>query len=220
MAMTEAYGSWTGNWVAEKLQSHREVVSTSLVTPNHVHVSRVEHEPILVGATAASRLDAPILRSVIDNHHDVGFVVNIPKESYIAGDAIALSSQRSIPVGGMGDLMRAISLFDVSSYVSPESKFVERGIAQHDRVRDYEQLADRLYRIERNGLVDVRVAFLNEYELTADHIRTARSRYGTFRMAVITNPNGKATSAAEAAAQSMGCQVYKWGPFLGALNRA
>ena len=60
---------------------------------------------------------------------------------------------------------------------------------------------------------------LNEYDLTADNVRNARDRYGGFSDILMTNPNGRATSAAEQAAESMGAQIYKWGEFLGRLNR-
>ena len=66
---------------------------------------------------------------------------------------------------------------------------------------------------------DLKVAMLNEYELTADHLRIARDRYGQFSVAVITNPNGEATSSAKETAQTMGVQILKWGSFFGRLNK-
>ncbi len=99
-----------------------------------------------------------------------------------------------------------------------ETEFVERGLSQHDRISSFERVHDRLYRISRSSLPDLIVAMLNEYELTADHLRTARDRYGQFSVAVITNPNGGATSSAEEAAQAMGVEILKWGPFFGRLN--
>jgi hypothetical protein len=50
-------------------------------------------------------------------------------------------------------------------------------------------------------------------------LRTARDRYGQFSVAVITDPNGGATSAAAEAAQTMGVEILKWGAFFGRLNR-
>jgi hypothetical protein len=58
---------------------------------------------------------------------------------------------------------------------------------------------------------------LNEYELSADHVRTARDRYGTFN--AILKTNGRITEAAIAAANSMGATIYMWGQLLGRLNR-
>ena len=68
-------------------------------------------------------------------------------------------------------------------------------------------------------LDDVVVVLANEYELTADHVRTARDRYGPFTDILITNPNGEPTSSSMQAAESMGAHVFKWGAFLSRLNR-
>jgi hypothetical protein len=97
--------------------------------------------------------------------------------------------------------------------------FVERGLCQHDRVLSFDRIFDRLYQIRRKGLPEITVAMLNEYELTADHLRTARDRYGQFSVAVITNPNGQATSSAEEAAETLGVEILKWRPFFGRLNK-
>ena len=90
---------------------------------------------------------------------------------------------------------------------------------QHGHISSFERVHDRLYRISRNGLPDLTVAMLNEYELTADHLRTARDRYGQFSVAVITNPNGRGTDSAAEAAQTMGVKILKWAPFLGRLSK-
>lgn len=82
-----------------------------------------------------------------------------------------------------------------------------------------ERVHDRMYMVRRSGLNDVVVVLANAYELTADHVRTARDRYGQFTDILITNPNGEPTSSAIQAAKSMGSRVSKWGAFLGRLNR-
>jgi len=115
----------------------------------------------------------------------------------VTGDALKLAAEYSTPIGGLGDPMRAVRLPDISDYVSPDVGFGERAITQHSRVQSHERLADRHYILRRHGLGDVNVVFLNEYELMADHLRTARSRYGHLDMLVMTNPNGRATSSAE-----------------------
>jgi hypothetical protein len=60
---------------------------------------------------------------------------------------------------------------------------------------------------------------LSEYELTADHIRTARDRYGNFDVAVNTNPNGTITRSASDAANSMGIEIHNWRSFFGRINK-
>jgi hypothetical protein len=60
---------------------------------------------------------------------------------------------------------------------------------------------------------------LNEYELTADHVRTAKSQYGIFDTVLLNDPNGKPTSSALQVAENMGIEILKWREFLGRLNR-
>ena len=114
--------------------------------------------------------------------------------SYWTGGALNLAHDYNIATGAYGDLLRVIDVEDVRTFQPKETEFVERGLRQHDRISSFERVHDRLYCISRNSLPDVTVAMLNEYELTADHLRTARDRYGKFSIAVITNPNGRATS--------------------------
>jgi hypothetical protein len=179
----------------------------------------MEWAPVIVGTAAAERLDASTLISLLQFEEPIHFVVNVPRESYIAGDAIALSERKSVPVGSLGDLMRAVSLPDVRKYVDKETEFITRGLRQHTRISDYHRSADRAYEISRHELPKISVVFLNEYEMTADHVRTARDRYGPFRLLVITNPNGRATTSAEGVAGSLGIEIHRWRSFLGRLNR-
>jgi len=210
---------WTGKWVAEKMKNHTEVMEVALLSPQRVELIRKLYPKIVIGTTAVDRLDANTLTPFLEGVPAVSFVVNVPKESYVAGSALQLGSKNGIGMGSFGDLMRAVLLPDVSQYVSKEIGFIERGLDQHTRVIAFERIDDRHYLLTRRHLDDVHVVFLNEYDVTADHVRTARTRYGPFTMLVITNPNGGATSSALDAASSIGCGIYKWGEFLGALNR-
>jgi hypothetical protein len=210
---------WTGGWVAEKIEGHSEVSGVALLSPQHLRLSRKKYAELIVGTTAIYRFDRDAFTQFLGFKPAVSFIVNVPKESYVAGSALRLSTTHGIPIGGLGDLMRALSLADVSEYLNKEFGFIERGLSQHSRISGFDRLDDRSYLVKRYGLEDVHVVFLNEYELTADHVRTARERYGAFKMVVITNPNGRATSSAASAASSINCRIYKWGEFLGALNR-
>jgi hypothetical protein len=119
----------------------------------------------------------------------------------------------------MGDLYSATSLPNARQYVNKEFDFVERGLRQHTNVSRIERVHDRKYVVKRVKHKDLKVVLLNEYELTADHVRTARDRYGDFTEILITNPNGRPTSSAEQAAKSMGVSIYKWSELYGRLNK-
>jgi hypothetical protein len=164
-------------------------------------------------------VDPETVRGLLTSSFQVEFIVNVSRESFWTGEAIALVTSSSVAFGGMGDLQSALSLPNVRSFVNREFEFVERGLGQHNRVQSIDRLHDRKYLIKRRGLSDVIMVFLNEYELTADHVRTARNRYGDFTAVAITNPYGGATSSAKDTAKSIGTRIYKWKDFLGRLHK-
>jgi hypothetical protein len=142
-----------------------------------------------------------------------------PKESFWTGGAINSAEEKPIGFGGLGDLYSALGNEEVRTFQKKEFQFIVRGLEQHDKIKSYTRVHDRLYAIERTKYDELSVVFLNEHELTADHIRTARDRYGAFTDLVITNPNGRATSSAVTTAETFNVQILKWGEFLGRLNR-
>jgi hypothetical protein len=218
--MNNVSAAWTGAVVAKLLGKHDKVAGTDLLAPQKLLVRRTNDLPeFLLGTTAAERLDDVVLRTLLDEHPDVSFVVNVPKESFATGAALKLARARGIPVGGVLDLLRVVKEPDVRLYTSKEFGFIERGLKQHTRVTGIERMDDRRYRIKRGELPDVVAVFVHDYELTADRVRTIRDQFVTFSDVVIANPNGKATASALRAAASSGCAVYKWGEFYGRLNK-
>lgn len=201
------------------MRRHDKVTSANLLSPQRVQLVREDYPPIVVGTMSVERVDEAALSMLLSDPSPLSFVVNIPKESYVAGDALRRAKVNGFAIGGLGDLMRAVSLPNVGQYMSPEFTFVERGLTQHSRIQSYDRLDDRCYLLNRKGLDSLKVVFLNEYELTADHLRTARHRYGEFEIAVFTNPNGNSTSSAQSTASAMNIQICKWGDFMSAVNR-
>jgi hypothetical protein len=209
----------TTEWVASNLRNAEHVSKVEVLSDQVLRVSRSKYAPYVAGIVSATCVRADAIRTLVKPELGVEIIANVPKESYWTGDALRLARDNSIATGTYGDLLRVIDLEDVRAFQPNETTFIERGLRQHDRVSSFERTYDRLYRISRNGLPDITVAMLNEYELTADHLRTARERYGQFSVAVITNPNGRATSSAEVVARTMGMEILNWGPFFGRLNK-
>jgi hypothetical protein len=209
----------TSEWVAGNLREAEGVSKVEVLSDQVLRVSRSEYDPFVAGIVSAKCVKPDTVWPLVKSDLRVEIIANVPKESYWTGEALRLAHDHNIATGAYGDLLRVIDIEDVRGFQPKEIQFVERGLRQHHRISSFERIHDRLYRISRNDLPDFAVAMLNEYELTADHLRTARDRYGQFSVAVITNPNGKAMSSAKEAARSMGVEILKWGPFLGRLNR-
>jgi hypothetical protein len=217
--MAENGAAWTGEWAIERIQNAYDVTQVDLLEPQILRITRKDKAPFTTATIASPRVEVGAIEPFLNSPHNVDFIANIPRESFWTGGAIQLASDFDVAWGGFGDLLSSFSLPEVRQFVKKEFGFVLRGLSQHSKVLDITRVHDRLLLLHRESLTDVYVVLLNEYELTADHVRTARERYGPFTDILITNPNGRPTTAALQAAESMGASVYKWGEFLGRLNK-
>jgi hypothetical protein len=208
----------TTEWVAANLRKAEHVTQVEVLSDRMLRVSREKHASYVAGIVSVKCVKADDIQPIVESEFGVEIIANVPRESYWTGQALSLARANGIATGAYGDLLRVIDVKDVRAFQQKETVFIERGLRQHNRIANFERVHDRLYLIRRNGLTDIMVAMLNEYELTADHLRTARDRYGQFSLAVITDPNRRATNAANEAAQTMGVEILKWGAFFGRLN--
>jgi hypothetical protein len=213
-------GGSSAEFIQRSLARHNKVRSIDVIGSAFVKVTRTDATTVVIAATSAPRLDAQLLGEIIHSApEDLDYVVNIPVESLILGDAIMLARRRGIGVGHFRDLMSALGEPDVAQHRSRGLHYVERGLAQHDKVESAEPIAERHYRITRQGLPAITVVFLHEYDLTVEHVRTAKQRYGSFAAIVVTDPHGGPTGDALALAATMNVRLLTWKEFYGALNK-
>ena len=220
--MSNKETTWAGPWVARKIKDRDEVQDVEVVESQVLAVKRNTKAPFMLGTIAVDCVDGAAIRKVRteNNLSALSFVVNIPKDSFWTGEAIDLVSHYSIAFGGMGDLYRALSLpVDVRQYRNPEFAFVENALRQHDIVTTMTRIHDRKYALGRQGLPDFTIVLINEYELTKDHVRRAKDRYGSFDAILITNPNGNATKQATKVANSMHIFMGNLCKLMGRINR-
>lgn len=205
-------------WVAGVMKGKAGVLGVEVRTPRSLVVTRKDYAPYVAGILAAEIVSAAEVADVLQQDADVDIVVNVPGSGFWRGDGIAATRARGIAFGDMGDLMRVIGHADVRAFVRSDYAFIDRNLHQHDRVASVDREADRLYMIHRNGLPDVRVIALDPYELSGEHLREARDRYGAFDLVLLNNPNGKSTEGANQVAAQWGVEIHKFGPFMGRLN--
>ena len=209
---------WTGRWVADQMMSVDDVQDVEVVEFQILSVRR-QHDSFMLGTTAVECVESTVVRTLTEKCNTLSFIVNIPKDSHWTGEAINLVLQHSTAFGGMSDLYRALyRCTDVREYVNPEFYFVEQALEQHDMVMEIERIHDRKYVLERWGLPDLTIVLVNEYELTKDHVRRARNRYGIFDAILITNPYGDATTQARETASSMNIDIYKLEKLMARIN--
>lgn len=209
---------WAGPWIADRLRKHTHVQTAEALSAHTIQVIRKKLSPVTLGAIARDRVTGDVVSTLFVDTPQIGFVVNAVKRAIIEGEAFAVAKTHNAGIGAYSDLLRALSMPDVSGYVNPKIQWIERGMQQHTRIKEFLRLDDSRYLITRRERAPVIVMFLEEYEISADAVRTAISRYGSFDAIVKTNPNGSITTQAYSAAQSAGRKILTWRDFLAELN--
>lgn len=209
----------------ERLRKLGDVVDAQPISDDFIYIQRKdefageERPPFTTAIVSAMRVTRDALSKVINGANDCDFVANVPKGAIWEGSAIEEAGANNLGWGGIGELMSALGEANVRGFQRKEFAFVLRGLEQHTNVAALDRLYDRLIEIHRHSYEPLKAVLLNEYELTAEHIRRARSVYGQFAAIVRTNPNGGATTDAKGIAKELGAEIFQWGEFLGRLNR-
>jgi hypothetical protein len=211
--------AWSGKWVAQKITKHENVKAVDIVSSNEIHVERKTGSSVNVATMSLDRVDEESVAALLMDKQDIDFVINIPKAAYVVGNTYALAEEQNFGFGGLGDLFVALRSDSPRAYVNREFEFVLRSLRQHKMVSEVTRLDDRRLLVQRKGLHPVSVLILNDYELTAEHIRHGIERYGEFQAIARSNPNSRVTEAAAAAADESGIRIFSWKEFLGYLNR-
>lgn len=210
----------TTAWVAQVVSDKDGVEGVEQLSDRSIKISRRKYPPYRAGIISAYDVTDADVRAVLSVDAEVDILVNVPAQGIWQGTAIAAAADAGRAFGGMGDLYSCIGEEDPRTHVRPEFHFIERGLRQHNRVSEIVREADRLFLLKRTGdLPDLPVLALYEYELTAEHLRTARERYGDYSLVLISNPNGQPTQGARDLAQAMGVEFHMFGSLLGRLNR-
>jgi hypothetical protein len=210
---------WSAKWVAHKIAEHDNVRSVEVVSSNEIHVERKTGGSLKIATMSADRVDEETVAALLMEKENIDFVVNIPKAAYIVGNTFALAEERNFGFGGLGDLFGALRSESPRTYVNKEFEFVLRSLRQHTVVSQVTRVDDRRLLVQRKGLEPVTVLVLNDYELTAEHVRNGIERYGQFQAIVRSNPNSRVTNAAATAADESGIQIFSWSELFGQLKR-
>lgn len=206
------------SWCIEKLNNHDKVEFVEEVRDNLLKITNDKGDEFLVYAKSEDRSTIESVEGV--DVDELDFLLNIKKDAYVDRQLLDLASSARFAVGGLGDIFSALNSRNISDYISSEISFIIRGLQQHIRVTGLERLDNRRFRIQREVLDSVVVLALNDYDLSADSVRSGIEKYGEFDAILTSNPNCRRTGNCEMAAASAGVRILSWGEMLGQLNRA
>lgn len=137
-------------------------------------------------------------------------IINIPTRALWTGEALERLAAEGIAFGKMYDLYRGLNQDDdLSSYQNPEYYFVERIIDQHRNVISRERRSDRVYRVVRRVGSELVIALSQDYEVTADVVRTLYADHAPLDVLLKTNPYGNISKQAREAADKLGVRVVE-----------
>jgi len=217
--MNEVDG-WTAKWTADKVNNHEDVQSITIVSSNLLSITtKQSRKPLLIATLSVDPVERQDLVRV-HSRNDIEFMMNAPKGAVYKCEALSYAEENSFGLGGLGDLYSAIGRNLFRGYLPKEMSFILRGLRQHTKVQSVLRITDRLYKVNRHILGPVIVLALNEYDLTAEAVRTGIERHGQCDIILASNPNCRPSTESIDAARSAGCRVLKWGELLGALNYA
>ncbi|MDZ4138529.1 MAG: hypothetical protein U1D66_06580, partial [Erythrobacter sp.] len=213
---------WAASWAADKLQSDSDVTAAEIVSAGVLRIDRKEYGPFIAAILGEKQSVSNVdIESFAGSEVKINFFANITRDAIWTGGAINAARAWPAGHGGFADLGRAIrNEPDVTRYRNKELAFFEDGFVQHTAVRSVERVYDRKFRLERFGKPDFVVVLIDAYDMSAEDIRSAYSRYGHFDGALKMSSYGSVTSQAKDAAALFGAGAYKWGELLGRLNRA
>lgn len=224
---------WSGNWVRTKLikysENYEEFDENSagsckdlviaLISSNFLSVTDKYAIKYRIATMSLQKIAAEDLEQLLGDEN-VDFVLNVPKEPYITQSALEFANEKKFAIGGLGDLMRALRDQNVSTYIHKEVVFVLRGLGQHNRVCNVIRIDNRRYKIYRGSLPSVVVLALNDYDLTADVVRSAIEKFPKFDAIVMTNPNCKCSKKSIDIINSLDKKLLSWGELLSELHKA
>lgn len=212
--------NWIGPWVAKTLMKEDSVSRAHAVTSNIIVVEPDHLPPCTIAAVSQAKVSCSRVMQILELQPNVEFFLNVKQGAYFENASVQLLITRGIPFGTMGDLVRAIEDHDVKGYKHPNILFIERGLRQHHSIEDISREGDWFYVVTRKGTMrPLRLVFSYEYELTAEHVRNARDRYGPFDIIVHTTPYGGVTESAVDTATQMRAEALNWGPTLKRLGQ-
>ncbi len=210
--------SWMLNIVNNSLSKLEKVVNVKLIGENIIQIRRKDAPSFLVFTLSKEKIDKEYIRQIATSNNNINFIVNIKKEYLISGDCLRYLNSKNISFGGVGDLMRFSNQEDNTLFVDKEFAFVQRGLKQHRAIKNIVQLDNKRIKIERYALKNVIAVMNNDYDFTANSVRTFKERFNQFQVMIVTNPNARVTSDAYNVAKLMNISICKWGDFLGKLN--
>ncbi|GAA5014035.1 hypothetical protein GCM10025794_02490 [Massilia kyonggiensis] len=199
------------NWVAGKLAEDGKLAIIGRTAEDFLIV-KSEHDYTFVVAVLGVKnvIGLSDVEPLFAGSTKPQFVVNVPSGALWTGAAIDRIHAESAAFGTLGHIARAAATEDAGSYRNKDMRFFIEGMAQHSNVSNVSYEYDKVFKVERKIGGSLVVAVIDAYNMSAEDVRNARTRFGHFDVIIKQSNYGSITSQAEAAAKSIGAQALSW----------
>lgn len=208
--------NWMVNWCQKNVSKNDSVESIKIIDDNHVEIRCHNSDVFNIAVISETHIKKDLVEKIIKDNTQ--FLFNIKKEPFIDGEVLAYAEIKKFGIGGFGDIMRAINSKNLREYQNQETKFIVQGLTQHRNVKSVIRLDNRRYNVLKNGFEQDIVLALNDYDLTAERVREAKTQFVTFDVILASNPNVRISSIAIDVAKELGFKILIWKQLLGRLN--
>lgn len=207
-------------WAEGKLRENKELELLGRTNEGFIIMKADDQGPIHVAVLGMNDvIREEHVRPLFAGGTKPDLVINVPSSTSWSGSAIQYVHDHLAAFGKLGDVSRAIKSGSVSSYRDDKMGFFIKAMEQHLNVRNVTYIFDNVFTAERVNGADLTVAVIDAYNMSAEDVRHAKTRFGDFDILVKNTSYGSITSEAMAAAKSMGVETLKFGQLMGRLNK-
>jgi hypothetical protein len=208
------------NWVAEKLATKEELEVVDRTPENFLVVKSKADFTFLVAVLGVQNvIGLSDVEPLFAGTTKPQFVVNVPSKTLWSGAAIDRIHAASAAFGTLGDVSRAADTKDAGSYRDKNMGFFINAMKQHSNVSSVSYVYDAVLKADRKIGTSLIVAVIDAYNMSAEDVRNAKTRFGYFDIVVKSSSYGSVTSQADAAAKSIGAQALTFGELMGWLAK-
>jgi hypothetical protein len=108
---------------------------------------------------------------------------------------------------------------DAGSFRDKNMGFFINAMRQHPKVDKVSYVYDAVFRVDRKSGPSLAVDVIDAYNMSAEDMRNANTRFGHFDIAVKASSYGSITSQAQEAAESIGAEALKFGELMARLGK-
>lgn len=203
------------DWVSEKLEESGDVEVVERTAEDFLVVESRDGYTFPVAVIGVQGLiEVSDVEPLFGGETEPKFVVNVPSNALWSGDAIHFIHAASAAFGALGEISRAASTGDAGSYRNKNMGFFINAMMQHSNVSGVSYIYDRVFRASRYAGSSLTVAVIDAYNMSAEDVRNAKSRFGYFDIVVKSSSHGSITHQAESAANSMGAEALTFGELM------